>query len=421
MSTALTVIQPAHARLGASNAKRWMNCPGSVRLSELAPPDAGSPYAAEGTAAHEVAERLLNRAAAMGKLDPAHSFLGRELHGVRVTHEMTDAVQVYLDYCWKRARRKATRNWWVERRVSLAFLQPPEPMFGTTDFGALTDDGRVLRIVDYKHGQGVVVETKDNPQLKYYALGALFDIRERLGWDAYAKVVHVSATIVQPRAPHEKGPIRTVVYSRDALHAFAVELLLAARATQQPDAPLHAGEWCKFCPAAAICPEQRRAALDVAQNTFEVYEPVVPPVPELIPVDEFAGMLVKLPVLEDWIAAMKTRAHDLLLSGEQVPGFKLVEKRPSRVWSDHEETARWLAEQDFTDEQVFERKLRSVAQIEKLVGKKVLPPDQWQRVSSGYAVAPATDKRPAVHLHPGDAFPALPAGDAHTVGAAENE
>jgi hypothetical protein len=214
------------------------------------------------------------------------------------------------------------KYWWIEHKFSLADLNPPGPMFGTADFVAYDAETHQLEVVDYKNGSGVVVEVKNNKQLRYYALGAaLTTVKGQ-------PIKSVKITIVQPRAGHPDGVIRSEIVDYVELIGFSNELMDAARATLEPDAPLHAGSHCRFCPAAATCPEQRNQVQALAQVAFEAMPLDVPPSPDSLPPDVFADILHKLPILEDWAKAMRAHALRELEEGRQIEGLSWLPSAP---------------------------------------------------------------------------------------------
>lgn len=398
MTTALVVAEKAHAELGASVAGRWMNCPGSIQLSRAVPIPPTSSFAQEGTAAHALGELVLRRAV------DTDTFVGITLEGIEVTEEMANHVDLYTAFC--RGLMQGGYEGHIERKFTLAALHPPGPMFGTADFVGYNPAERTLHVVDLKYGQGVVVEAKGNKQLRYYALGAA------LSMPTGTPIDRVRMTIVQPRAAHPDGMIRTDEILFAELLDFTIELLDAARATTAPDAPLVPGSWCRFCPASGMCPAQRDRAQEIAQVEFAAMPLDVPPDPSTLPPEVFADILGKLHVLEDWAASMRAQALAKLERGEEVPGFKLVARRATRSWVDDSETAQWLAAQGREPDEIFTQKVKSPAQIEKLVGKKNLPADLVTKKSSGYSMVPAHDPRPPVALTAGsEFFPALTPGE----------
>lgn len=385
----------SHAELGASVAARWMACPGSIQLSRRFPVPPSTAFAQEGTAAHELADRVLTR-----RQDPT-LWLGMTLEGVEVTEAMCDYVRAYTDHCLELAAH-ADRVW-IEHKFNLNALNPPGPMYGTNDFAAYHAATRTLYVRDLKYGQGVVVEAKGNKQLRYYALGAILS-PDMQGLEIDA----INIGIVQPRAQHPDGIIRYEVLTLDELLGFTAELLEAARETQAPNPRFAAGSHCRFCPASGGCPEQQRQAQETAMVEFGAMPTLQPPDPAALTPAVFDDLMGKLHILEDFVKAVREQALRKLTAGEPVAGFKLVQKRPTRKWVDEEQVAEYLKAMGEPEDALYDRTLKSPAQMEKLLGKKQLPTQFVQAVSSGLSMVPASDPRPAVT--PGEEFPALVAG-----------
>jgi hypothetical protein len=397
MSKALVPVK-AHATLGASTASRWMACPGSVRLTRDIP-NITTDAAREGTAAHALAQLALENSQ-----DPI-LWLGQKLEGWEVDTEMVEHVRDFVAFV--RERIALASEFGIEEKFSLAPLNPPEAMFGTTDVWTYDADARTLDVIDLKYGRGIVVEAVGNKQLRYYALGAAL----KLG--AGRQIEKVRMTIFQPRAAHSDGPVREDEITIEELLGFAGELMDAAEATQDPNAPLVAGDHCRFCPIAARCPAQQALAQQVAQVVFADMPISTPPVPEALTVEQMAEMLPHLPTLEAWIKSMRAHAQRELENGATVPGFKLVQRRPTRRWVSDADTQLWLQEQGVEPNDFLEApKLKSPAQIEKVlktVGADRLDDTLVSKVSSGVTIAPLTDPRPPAMVSAVDAFDALPA------------
>jgi hypothetical protein len=392
------VAEKVHASLGASTASRWMACPGSVSLTQHIAPRPSSIHAEEGTAAHALAELCLRKGH-----DPV-TFVGTTLEGVDITDEMAEYTAVFVDYCKSLCETDpAGTVTWIEKQFNLSALNPPGPMFGTADFVVYDPRTRELEIVDFKYGKGVVVDVFENKQLRYYALGAAIEIA--------APIDDVKMTIVQPRATHKDGVIRSETISFVDLLGFTNELLAAAKATTEPDAPLHAGAHCRWCPASGQCPEQRRAAQAVAVVEFSALPAENPPRPELVPVETLVEYMGKFHILEAWMASIRAYVQTKLERGEAVPGYKLVARRANRSWVSASETEQWLRAKGWEPSDYLTQDLKSPAQIEKLVGKKALPVEMTQKVSSGVTMVPSTDARDGITLTPGSEFTALPRGE----------
>lgn len=380
-----------HASFGASNSKRRMACPGSLKAEERFP-DESSPYAELGTAAHELGEHCLEN----GIADVALC-IGGSFNDHIVDDNMATAVQTYVNFVREVEANEAPALLRLEQRFSLEDLDPPMPMFGTSDCTIYGKETGNLWIIDYKHGQGVAVDVEDNAQLKYYALGAVLKIGNK------APINQVHTAIVQPRASHRDGSIRTYSYTKDEILDFGTDLIDAAHAALAPDAPLIAGDHCKFCKAAGVCSALRGNALAVAQDEFGVIKSVDDLTPE-----EIGAYMDKLPLIEEWIKSLRRHAHTMLEAGTSVPGFKLVEKRPTRRWKNEDELLEWAASQNLEDEEIFEKKIKSPAQIEKAVGKKNVPRDLIMSVSTGLSMVPDTDNRPSAALLAADEFTVEP-------------
>jgi len=354
----------AHSKVGASSMHRWSNCPGSVRLSEGVPKRTSS-HAEEGTLAHEVAAALL------------------EGHSVDVPEDMVEHLDVYTTFI--RGLEGERR---IEHRFNLDNLY--KGAFGTADAVVYNPATKTLHVVDLKYGVGVGVEVANNPQLMFYGLGALLST----GYPCET----VDLVIVQPRFPHPDGPVRRWSIEAVDLFDFAADLVKFAKATEPPDAPLTPGDWCRWCPASGVCPAIRSKAQELAKVEFSprfTYDPKV-----------LAETLHFLPILETWAKATREFAYGEAEHGRTPPGWKLVEKRPTRKWIDENQAAGQLAAMDCREDEIFEKKIISPAKAEKLLGKpaKLALADLTVAESSGYTLAPEADKRPAVRKDPKSEF-----------------
>lgn len=385
----------AHATLGASSAHRWMACPGSIRLG-TGIPSRSSRYADEGTAAHQLAERCL-RLSHPERTDAAYFVGAKEtVRGAEweVTEEMAESVQMFLDAV--RGAHQPGDTLLMEQRFDLSAIHPG--MFGTNDACVLSPARGVLHVFDLKYGKGHAVEAKGNPQLRYYGLGALMT--------AQAPGIHTLVlTIVQPRAPHRDGPIRSETIGVLDLLEWTADLKAAAVATEDPAAPVRAGGWCTFCPAAGTCPALHDRALTEAVADFGGAAITVPASPEMLTVEQIARLLDSADLIDTWLGAVRAHALHLAESGHTVPGYKLVPKRPTRRWIAPEQVAQALSALGVPSGDIYkEPELRSPAQIEKLLPKDLgrnakdraahLAP-LVESVSSGVNLVPESDPRGA--------------------------
>ena len=362
----------SHATLSASASHRWLMCPPSVRLSEQFPDDGGSEFAAEGTEAHELCEYKLKSALGMPAEDPVP-------HLKRYCEEMEDCASGYavhvLSLVEEAKQTCRDPKVLIEQRVDFSEWVPEG--FGTADCIIVADG--TLCIVDYKHGLGVLVEAENNPQMKCYALGALGI------FDALYDIDTISMTIYQPRREN----ISTWEISRE-------ELLLWAENTLKPIASLAfsgegefcSGEWCGFCRAKHACRARAEANLMLAKHDFKL--------PELLEDAEIEFILSRVDELTSWATDIKDYALKRALSGKEWHGWKLVEGRSVRKFSNDDEVIKAVSGAGFDP---FEKKLLCLTAMQKLLGKT-----RFDELLSGLvirskgkpALVPESDKRPAV-------------------------
>lgn len=240
------IEKPKHSPIGASSRYRWATCPGSVKLAQGEPNISGA-AAKEGTLAHEVLAMILNTA--MSKNIDVGTVLGKYVAHLA---EYLSYIQVLKDTC---------EIVHIEHAFDMGEIF--EGLYGTADCVAYDKKNGVLHVVDYKHGEGLVVEVKGNGQLEYYALGAL----TTLGYACKS----VQMTIVQPRAYHPDGPIRH--WRVPSLHFLDVEqsIISEAEETKKEGALLLAGSHCLFCPAKKICPQKHKQSVGAAKKEFNFY------------------------------------------------------------------------------------------------------------------------------------------------------
>ena len=355
-----------HSPLGGSVAHRFMACPGSIALGAGADRES-SIHADTGTVAHELAATCLHLNC------DAWEYIGRFVdaeYKITVDKDMADAVQVYLDYIrWEHGGDEHT---FVEEFFHLPKLH--QDFAGTADFAVVWD--KKLRIVDYKHGVGHVVEARHNPQLMYYAAGTL----EKL--NMWPEVEEVHMTIVQPRASHAFGPIRHDVIPVAELHEWLFEELLPAMHATSYDHSTRAGDWCSFCP----CLTRQCPAL--ANVDTELEELMGIPLEELTP--EQLGRILDLGVVfKKQHSAVQRAALARAEKGTDIPGYKLVKKYGHRVWSEGAPV-----EEEFGAD-AHEKKLRTPAQIQKLPKGKAFTTRWAHAPETGNGLVQEKDSRPA--------------------------
>lgn len=379
----------AHSKVGASGMHRWANCPGSVRLCEHSPRKS-SFAAAEGTVAHSVGEAVLRGEG----WQPAGAVRQCDGHDIPITQEMLDAVQVYVDAV--NEQRMPGDTVLVEQPFHLKTLH--EGLFGTSDCVVWSPSMKLLDVFDYKHGAGLAVEVKNNPQLKYYALGALLESK--------FPARRVRMTIVQPRCPHPDGPVRAVEFDAIDLLDFSADLVEAVKRTEEPRAPLHAGEWCRFCPALAWCPAQREEAQSLAKVAFDAPVAVQPPAAATIAPADLSRILDRAPIFEAWLKAVREYAYQQAEDGNPPPSYKLVEKMAHRKVRDDVAPKVIAKAAGCKEAELYVKKLLGVTELEKLMPGKnakeraaALAPFVV-RESTGHVLVHESDGRAAVVRDP---------------------
>lgn len=368
-----------HAKFGASTSKRWLNCPGSIKLCETVPPPPESHYAAEGTAAHALAEASFEKLVSPLRLPLKHI---DKKHHKFITNEMRGHVENFFNVVLEKANGIELS---IESRVDLSFIH--KEMFGTNDVSFIEPFGD-LHVFDLKYGKGVEVDAVNNSQLAFYALGEA----HRHKW-AFERV-HVH--IYQPRVSKE---LRTWVLSALELEAWVDVFEKGVKACEKPMAPLKPGEWCKFCPALSVCPSVKAVAMKQTELDFKDDDKSLTDPSELAP-EKLGKILEVKPLIEAWLESVAVRATHLLMNGTKVPGFKLTNRRSSRVWSNLERVEA-LAKKKFGDD-AFQIKLKSPAQLEKIDGAFVKK--HAVNVSQGVVLSKVDDKRPEVLMGPDKDF-----------------
>ena len=361
-----------HALLSASSSHRWLNCPPSARLCE-GYDDKGSNFAAEGSDAHSLCEYKLWKALGMEAKDPTEDLTWYDA-------EMEESASRYAAFVMELVAeaKKTCSDPVVLIEQRLDYSKYVQSGFGTGDC-VLISDG-TLHIVDFKYGRGVLVEAEDNPQMKLYALGAL-EI-----FDCLYDIDTVSMTIYQPR----RANVSTFTLSRQELLDWAETVLVpTAELAFAGDGEYHCGEWCQFCKAKADCRERARANMELARYEFRQ--------PPLLTDEEVEEILGKLDSLMDWASDIKDYALQAAISGKHWSGYKLVEGRANRRYTD--ENAVVAAVKAAGYDPYDEPKLLGVTAMTTLLGRK-----QFNDILGGLitkpqgkpTLVPESDKRPAM-------------------------
>lgn len=364
-----------HALLSASGAHRWLNCPPSAVL-ESREPDSSSAAAAQGPAAHALAEWKLRRA--------LHRAPGFKPESTWIDDEMENYTDDYVAFVQEHISlaREACGDPQVliEQRLDFSHVVPGG--FGTGDCVIIAEPK--LQIINLKYGQGVLVQAEHNPQLMLYALGAL-----HVFGDLY-DIETVAVTIYQPR----RGNVDTWETSVADLESWAETVV-------KPKAELAAagggefcpGSWCQFCRIAPTCRARAEANLALAKLEF------APPA-ELTDA-EIADVLTRIPQLKTWAADVEAYALSQAVNqGKHWDGFKLVAGRSVRKYTDETKVAEAAVAAGYAD--IYDRKLITLTAMERLMGKTTFNEvlgDLVVKPVGKPTLVPDTDKRPALDIH----------------------
>lgn len=371
-----------HALLGASNAARWIACPPSARATENLPGET-SKYAEEGTRAHEVCEAHLRNnlrqwEAGYGALPLSGSI---RLDGKPDDPpEMVRAANQYVDFVYLQWGLYIHQpEVFIEQEVDVSQWVPGG--FGTCDC-LLIGDG-ILHIIDFKYGQGVPVNPERNPQLMYYALGAyaLFEGIE--------EVSTVRLSIVQPRMQEEP---QTWVVSLADLLTWAREVLQpAAEMAWKGEGEFCTGPHCRFCKAHPACRAWKDKYGPLAG--FEPYQE-----PATLSDEELGEWLQKLEGLAAYARDLEEYAQQALMEGRTLPGWKLVQGRSTRKWTDQDAAFRQMQADGIDEAMLYTRTPISLTVAEKMIGKKRFAETMSAfitRAPGAPKLAQASDPRPA--------------------------
>lgn len=354
-----------HARRAASAAHRWMNCAGSIQLADtvLYPPPS-SDWAADGTEAHDLLEFCLQNGYRLA--GEGYVMAGREwVHRQDDRESRCNSVQTALDHIYDILDSYEDCQLYLEITFQLEGM---DDTGGTSDVCIYIPGLKLLHVMDFKHGGGVVVEITHNPQCRIYMHGALQELRKRgIVPDT------VVLTIIQPRAFHKEGPIRHWLPTDEEIIISLYEIGEASAKTAEPDAPLTPGvEWCRWCPAGTICPVREERAVKAIVPTFnqvKQLEPATLPAPSEIPLERISDILQAKPFIEDWLEDVRKHAYALAMEGHNIPGQKLVYAQAKRRYEgDPQEIA--LALCTITGkslDEIFPRKLIGITDAEPLV------------------------------------------------------
>lgn len=364
---------PKHALLSASASKQWLNCPPSAKLCANVE-DRASPYAQQGTDAHELCEyKVLLKTSGKAQWDPTENLDYYDAEMENCAEEYSSFVlEQFLD-----AKEHCSDPIvLVEQRLDFSKWVPEG--FGTGDCIIVADD--VLHIIDFKYGLGVLVEAEGNPQMMCYALGAL-DI-----YDGIYDIKTVKMTIFQPR----RDNISTFEMNKTDLLNWADTVLApTAKLAYEGKGEFKAGDHCQFCKVKATCRKRAEYNLELAKYDFEM--------PANLEDSEIAAILPKVDELVSWVNDIKEYALQQALSGTVYDGYKVVEGRANRKYTDEDAVAFAVKDAGYDP---YEKKLLGITAMTSLLGKtkfNELLGGLIEKPQGKPTLVPETDKRPALN------------------------
>ncbi|MDD5987321.1 MAG: DUF2800 domain-containing protein [Eubacteriales bacterium] len=368
-----------HAILSASSAHRWLVCTPSAQLEQQYP-DSTSDYAKEGSLAHKICE-----------LKAGAKFLGAKGTKTALTkfkknplyqREMEGYTDQYVDYLAKTILGyDETPYVTLEKRLDYSAYVPEG--FGTGD--CIIIGGGTMRVIDFKYGKGVQVNAEGNPQMRLYALGA---------YEAYKMIYPIRTirmSIMQPRIDN----IQTAEISSEDLIRWAEDTVKpAAEKAIKGEGEFVSGDHCRFCRARAAC--KARAVFNMK------IEPEIKKEPATLTPEEVGDLLTRSADVASWAKDLQEYALSQCLQGIKIPGWKVVEGRSIRKWTDQEAAFQAIIDKGLAPKRkLYERKPITLAACEKLLGRAEFAEEVGEFIEKPPGkptLAKLDDKRPAITL-----------------------
>ena len=404
-----------HALLSASSSKQWLHCTPSARLQEQFPNES-SVYAAEGTFAHEVCEYKVKKYMKERVKRPQSD----EYYTEEIDH-ITDIYAEFVIGVIEEMKQNGCEPLvMVEEKVDYSHIAPSG--FGTADMLIIGRDENgkgLLHIADFKTGQGVFVDADHNSQMMLYALGGL----AAYGYIYDIEIVRMS--IIQPRLEN----ISTFECTRKELEDWGESIRETAKLAYEGKGEQKPGDWCRFCRAKPVCKACKDEALSLCREEFldldegalsdeagtsseeDRSEPVFKH-PGLVPISELAQLLPTLNRISSWIESVFAFiSSEAINHGVPIPGYKVVEGRSKRVFTDTKGVVDTAVANGYTD--LYKKQLITLTEFEKMMGKKKFAELLGKYVTKPpgkLSLVPESDPREAVELNnsPEQEFAAIP-------------
>ena len=378
---------PKHALLSASGAHRWLECPPSARLEESFE-DRPSDSAKEGTLAHAIAEAKVRNML----IDPLpkrsfNKILKDFTKDAMYQKEMDALTDEYAEYI-REIMLSYTQKPYIAVEVKLNLSTYIPEGLGTAD--CIIISGNDLHIIDLKYGKNVPVSAEDNPQLKIYALGAVGE------YELFYDIQSIHMHTFQPRNKNGGGTFTTNVQE---LKAWGESIRPTVKMAYMGLGEQKAGPWCGFCKAKPICQKHAEKCRELAKLDFKK--------PELLSREEIGQILQTAKDVASWAKALEEYALSEVLKGNDVPGWKAVEGRKTRVWTDMDMVFKKLTSSGVSEEILWTKSPLTLAQVEKEIGKKefnALVGDMVTTSTGKPTLVPDSDKRESIKIKAADEF-----------------
>lgn len=380
--------EKSHAVLSASSSHKWLVCTPSARLEEQFP-NKTSEYMEEGTLAHEIAEfkvrsyflEAISKSAYTRRLNK----LKEKQH---FSQEMLIHTDTYLEYI-KGESLKTSSKPFIALEQKVDFSQYVPEGFGTAD--CIMISGNDLHIIDFKYGKGVKVDATENPQMKLYALGVLFQ------YGMLYDIKQIRMTIVQPRL----DSISEFSMPKDALIEWGENVVKPqAEKAFMGIGDFVQGDHCRFCRAKGACEFRAKENMKIVEEIQEKYNGIISD-------KEVGEMLSKTDGIEQWLQDLKEYALQQILKGKEVPGWKAVEGKSNKKLVDIDKAFEILEANGYKSEILYEKKPLTLTQLEKTIGKANVAKaigDYIEKPKGAPTLVKSTDKRESFKISAQEEF-----------------
>lgn len=336
-------------KLSASSAYRFIECPGSVKLSEDTPESMVFKAAVEaariGSIIHDMAEESIT-AVYKGKKVPTIASLLKK-HGIKdepTKEKAKNAVKHYVSWFKKELKKHKSPKVNIEKKYRL-HRDGFEYVFKAD---CMIYSKERLVIADLKTGNFDYTDTAKH-QLTFSAALLLNSIKG-------LKPKEIFGVIVQPNFWIDSEKISVVNIDTD-LSSYFDEL--EARIVTEEIKP---GPHCGFCTALLTCPFMHDITGIVTALSMHA-------IPEQINADMLQEIYLNKPNIDKFLKSVEgVLGKGMTENGEIFDKVMLKTTYGRRSWIDEGEVMKKLK---FLKDKIFEpKKLKTPAQIEKIAGKK---------------------------------------------------